>query len=306
MKKEILSCAAALLLASSLAACKAATQTIPVSTNPTGAVVYADGTETCISPCNVELEKTQPHILTFKKDGYRQADVQISRQYDTGAVARDAVQSAVSVKDMGATDEGAFSNALLSTQAAESDGSAYVLTPASVVVDMVPAGQTARPVAVAPKPIQTAQQGDAPIVISSDQLDAADQQKLKQQEAQAPADQQPIVISSDQLAPEDRKAVVHTTQPATMQRSAEENPEKALEGLLEAGAAAAPTVGTEKNFETSHHDSSSFDQKTGTYSESHSSTHVGVGVHVNPAEAGLGILHLLEDANKKSDGEATE
>lgn len=303
MKKQLIHCAAAIALASALGACQAATQNIPVSTNPTGAIVYADGTETCITPCNVTLEKTQAHILTLKKDGYNQADIQISRQYDTGKVARDAVQSATTMKSIGSTTEGAISNALLDTQAQEESGDAYVLSPTSVVVTLVPKGQHAAPQAAQPQPQQTAQ-ADAPIVISSDQLDAADQQKLQQQAGQPQG--QPVEISSDQLAPADQQAVVKTTQPATMQRAAEENPEKTVEGLLEAGAAAAPTIGTEKDFKTSSHSSSSFDEKTGTYSESHSSTHVGVGVHVNPAEAGLGILHLLEDAEGKKKDQPAE
>jgi len=298
MKKQILHCAAAALLVSGLGACKAATQNIPVSTNPSGAIVYADGTETCISPCNVELEKTQAHILTLKKDGYRQADIQISRQYDTGAVARGAVQSATGVQSQGASTEGAISNALLNTQAMEDNGSAYVLSPTSVVVNLVPEGQVRQISQPSQPQRQQNVQAQAPLVISSDQFDAADQEKLQQQK------NQPITISSDQLAPADQQTTIQTTQPATMGSAVKEDPLKATESALEAGAIAAPTIGTHKDFQTSSHSSSSFDEKSGTYSESHSSSHVGVGVSVNPVEAGLGVLHLLEGAEKKEGTES--
>jgi len=126
-----------------LAGCQAATQNIPVSSNPSGAAVYADGVQTCTTPCSVDLEKTQAHILTLKKAGYQQADVQISQKYDTGGVTRDAVESGMSSSAIGRSVEGSIADALMSAEADEASGEAYVLTPSSVVVRLVPMGQPA-------------------------------------------------------------------------------------------------------------------------------------------------------------------
>ncbi|NDV20208.1 PEGA domain-containing protein [Pseudodesulfovibrio sp. JC047] len=126
------------LAALPLTGCGVATQNIPVSSNPSGAQVFADGMQTCTTPCSVELEKTQAHILTLKKPGYRQADVQISQKYDTGGVTRDAVQSGMSSSSMGSSVEGSIAGALLSAEQDEASGNAYVLTPSSVVVTLVP------------------------------------------------------------------------------------------------------------------------------------------------------------------------
>lgn len=270
MKRHI---AMLLLSATTFAGCQAATQNIPVSSNPSGAIVYADGTQTCSTPCTVTLEKTQAHILTLQKPGYKQADVQIAQKYDTGAVARNAVQSGTGVASRGASTEGAISNALLSTESMEADGSAYVLSPSSVVVDLVPEGQV--------RQASNTGQGEAPVVISSDQLSSEDQAALRKNEA-----------------------TIRTTEPATAASAVREDPEGAVESLLEAGAAAAPTVGTKKEWKSSH--SSENFNNDGSYDKSTSSSSTSVGVSVNPVEAGLGVLHLLEDADKKKDGETSE
>jgi len=254
-----ITCKAAIALALlSFAGCGAATQNIPISSSPSGATVYADGAEVCTTPCNVPLVTTQAHILTLQKKGYNQADVQISQKYDTAAVTRGAIQSGTEVSSQGASTEGAISNALLAAGTMEEQGTAYVLSPSSVVVDLVPEGQVKH----------VAQTGDA---------------------------QAPIEISSDQLAPEDQKALLKTTKTATLGNALEENPEAAAEAALEAGAAAAvPTISTGKTH-TSSHSSESFGND-GSYTKKTSSTSVSGSVSVNPVEAGLGVLHLLEDA----------
>ncbi|MCJ2163605.1 MULTISPECIES: PEGA domain-containing protein [unclassified Pseudodesulfovibrio] len=244
-----------------LTACSAATQNIPVSSNPDGALVFADGNQVGQTPCNVTLEKTQPHILTFKKDGFHQVDVQISQKYDTTGVTRDAAQSGLSTSSMGANTEGAVANALMTMGADEQSGDAYVLSPSSVVVRLQP---------------------------------------IEAQTSQAEGGQAPIVISSDQLAPEDREALVKTTEPATLGSAIENNPTQEAEALLEGAAVAAPTVGTEK--EVSHHSHTSTHYNgDGSMKQTSSSSSVKVGVHVNPVEAGLGVLHLLEDAEGGTD-----
>jgi len=251
----------ALVLVLLLGACSAATQNIPVSSNPDGAVVLADGQQVCSTPCNVTLEKTQPHILTLKKEGYRQVDVQISRKYDTAAVTRDATRAGMWTSSNGANTQGAVANALMNVSADEQSGDAYVLTPASVVVRLQPVGAVAQV------------DGQAPIVISPDQLDPADRAKV-----------------------EGGSADIRTTEPATLGDAAADDPEGTLKDVLTGAAVAAPTVGTEKDFKSSH--SSESYGSDGSYSKTTTSTSVGVGVHVNPVEAGLGVLNLLEGAEK--------
>ncbi|BCS88221.1 PEGA domain-containing protein [Pseudodesulfovibrio sediminis] len=230
----------------SLAGCQAATQNIPVSSNPSGALVYADGQESGTTPCSVELEKTQAHILTLKKEGYQQADVQISQKYDTGAVARDATQSGMQSSSMGSSIEGSIAGALITTEEDEESGAAYVLTPSSVVVTLVPIGQTAPAAGATAQP-----QG----------------------------------------------ATVKTTDPATIDSAIKEDPEGVAEDVLKEAAVAAPTIGTEKEISHDSH-SSTHMNSDGSMETKSSSSSVSVGVHVNPVEAGLGAIELLEDLEK--------
>ncbi|EGB14690.1 PEGA domain protein [Pseudodesulfovibrio mercurii] len=248
-----------------LSACSAATQNIPVSSNPDGAQVLADGQAVGTTPCNVTLEKTQPHILTVKKDGYRQVDVQITRKYDTAGVTRDAAQTGLWQSSNGADTEGAVANALMSVGAEEESGDAYVLSPASVVVRLEPVnGQPA------------VAQADAPVVISSDQLDPADQKRLE----------------------ESRTGDVSTTEPATLGSAVADDPAKEAEAVLEGAAVAAPTVGTDKEWGSSH--TSTSHNSDGSYTQTTTSTKASVGVHVNPVEAGLEAIKLLEGAEGSS------
>ena len=54
------------------------TQKIPVSTDPSGALVYLDGTQVCAAtPCSVEMSTGQNHLLTILKDGYGQKDIPV-------------------------------------------------------------------------------------------------------------------------------------------------------------------------------------------------------------------------------------
>jgi hypothetical protein len=262
-----------LLACIALSACSAATQNIPVSSNPVGAQVLADGQAVGTTPCNVTLEKTQPHILTVKKDGYKQVDVQITRKYDTAGVARGAAQSGMWQSSNGASAEGAVANALMSVGAEEESGDAYVLSPASVVVRLSPEnGQPAPAVAQAdPKG------GIEPVVISEDQLDPADRKRLDERDGQ-----------------------VTTTEPATLGGTVADDPAKEAEAVLEGAAVAAPTVGTDKQWSSSH--SSTSHEGDGSFTKTTTSTKASVGVHVNPVEAGLDALKLLEGDEGSSDG----
>ena len=256
-----------------LTACSAATQNIPVSSNPDGAQVLADGQTVGTTPCNVTLEKTQPHILTVKKDGYKQVDVQITRKYDTAGVTRNATQSGLWQNSHGGNAEGAVANALMSVGAQEESGDAYVLSPASVVIKLQPLNAApAQPVAQADPA-----GGDAPIVISSDQLDPADQKRLNEQKGQ-----------------------ISTTEPATLGDAVAQDPAKEAEAVLEGAAVAAPTVGSDKEWGSSH--SSTKHGSDGSYTKTTTSTKTSVGVHVNPVEAGLEAVKLLEGAEDSDSG----
>jgi len=78
-----------------LTGCQAARQTIPVSTNPSGAMVYADGAQICISPCSVKLERRSDHLITLLKDGYEQEDVTIIRRFKPDKALRDGIFTGV-------------------------------------------------------------------------------------------------------------------------------------------------------------------------------------------------------------------
>lgn len=54
------------------------TQKVPVSTDPSGALVYLDGAQVCAAtPCSVEMPTDQNHLLTIIKDGYSQKDIAV-------------------------------------------------------------------------------------------------------------------------------------------------------------------------------------------------------------------------------------
>jgi hypothetical protein len=255
-----------------LSACSAATQNIPVSSNPDGAQVLADGQAVGTTPCNVTLEKTQPHILTVKKDGFKQVDVQITRKYDTAGVTRDAAQSGLWQSSNGAGAEGAVANALMSVGAEEESGDAYVLSPASVVVRLQSVDA----------PAQATAQADEPVTISADQLDPADQKRLEQGQAEN----------------------VSTTEPATLGNAVADDPAKEAEAVLEGAAVAAPTVGTDKEWGSSH--TSTRHEGDGSFTKTTTSTSASVGVHVNPVEAGLEAIKFLEGTEGPDNNQSSE
>ena len=73
-----------------MAACGPPRQSIPISTNPLGAVVYADGKQACVTPCAVSLTKTGEHLLTIVKPGYAQVDLAVTRPFRPDKPLRDA------------------------------------------------------------------------------------------------------------------------------------------------------------------------------------------------------------------------
>lgn len=129
----------AALLFLSLAACgpKVYVQAVPVSTNPLGAAVYADGREVCRTPCAVKLARNADHILTILKDGYKQEDVVLVRRYEPRALM---LKAARALGGLGpATDPRQVVDAGASELAGmEESGEAYRFDPGYVRLDLTP------------------------------------------------------------------------------------------------------------------------------------------------------------------------
>lgn len=122
---------AAVFATATLGGC-VATQNIPVSTDPSGALIYLDGKQVCAAtPCSVEVPKDQDHLLTVIKPGYRQKDVPLRRVYDTVGVLRDSAMKGVKG---GASAGGVLAGTVDSMNKKEADGSAYILEPRLVTL----------------------------------------------------------------------------------------------------------------------------------------------------------------------------
>ncbi len=118
-----------------LAACGVPKQKIPVSTNPLGATIYADGKEMCTSPCSVTLTRQSNHLLTIVKDGYEQVDMEITRQFMPDEAIRDGIISGV-LKGGDPKDVGTEVAKEMDEQ--ERSGEAYELVPDIVTVTLIP------------------------------------------------------------------------------------------------------------------------------------------------------------------------
>ncbi len=142
MKKKFLVMCCSLILASGCAPV-VKTQSIPVSTNPMGATVYADGKVACTSPCTVDLPRNADHILTLKKDQYRQQDVIIKRVYQQEKVMMKAVSQGMQSSSMAVGSGGdktawGVMQGVNSIDSQEETGDAYILTPPAVSVRLAP------------------------------------------------------------------------------------------------------------------------------------------------------------------------
>lgn len=115
-----------------------ATQNIPVSTNPSGATVLVNGQPSCVTPCSVELARNQDHILTMEKDGYRQQDVTIKRQYQTQKALLNAINSGFNTGTFFNDPAMGFNSAVQSLNRQQATGEAYILVPSTVTVALVP------------------------------------------------------------------------------------------------------------------------------------------------------------------------
>lgn len=121
------------------------TQAVPVSTNPMGATIYANGTPVGKTPATVSLERTRDHVLTLVKDNYRQEDVVISRQYQSDKVLTNAVLSGVNSGLFFKNKQMGVASGMGSLSRQEATGEAYVLVPSAVTVSLVPLDAPAGP-----------------------------------------------------------------------------------------------------------------------------------------------------------------
>jgi len=115
-----------------------ATQNIPVSTNPSGATVLVNGRPSCNTPCSVELARNQDYILTMQKDGYRQQDVTVKRQYQTQKALLNAINSGFNTGTFFNDPAMGFNSAVQSLNMQQTTGEAYILVPSTVTVALVP------------------------------------------------------------------------------------------------------------------------------------------------------------------------
>jgi hypothetical protein len=163
---------AVLLLASCAAA--VATQKIPLSTDPSGARVFADGTPACVTPCTVELARNQDHLLTFQKEGFHQQDVAVRRQHQTEMSLLNAINSGVNSASFFNNPVWGLSSAVQSLTAQQATGEAYILLPSTVSLHLVPEGGFPR-TATGEEAVRSLGRGESPL----DLMDATDEHMIE-------------------------------------------------------------------------------------------------------------------------------
>jgi hypothetical protein len=115
-------------------------QTVPVSTNPVGAKVYANGQYLGETPTSISLERNRDHVVTLIKENYQQKDVVIRKVYQREKTLMRAVSDGVDASRFFKDPAMGWSRGLSSMSAQEHSGEAYVLSPSSVVVSLAPSG----------------------------------------------------------------------------------------------------------------------------------------------------------------------
>ena len=141
-KQSLWTCTLALILCPAVFGGCVATQNVPVSTDPSGAVVYLDGERACAAtPCSVTIAKDQDHLLTLIKPGYRQKDIPVRRVYDAAGLLRKSASAGVRAALGGASPTEALSSAADTFDAQDKQGRDYVLSPDMVVLRLIPVGQ---------------------------------------------------------------------------------------------------------------------------------------------------------------------
>jgi hypothetical protein len=120
-------------------------QNIPVSTNPVGARIYADGQFVGSTPATVSLERNRSHILTLTRDNYRQEDVVITNLYQKEKVYLKAVQSGINSGLFFKNPSMGFNSGMNSISSQEDSGEAYILSPPVVTINLTPLDAATQP-----------------------------------------------------------------------------------------------------------------------------------------------------------------
>jgi hypothetical protein len=113
-------------------------QDIPVSSNPLGAAIYADGQMMGQTPGTVSLERNRDHLLTLVKVDYRQVDVAVRRQYQSDRVLMRAVQMGVNSGLFFNDPRMGINSGFNAISEQEQSGEAYILVPSVVQVELTP------------------------------------------------------------------------------------------------------------------------------------------------------------------------
>jgi hypothetical protein len=113
-------------------------QDVPVSTNPMGAKIYANGQFVGTTPASVSLERDRNHILTLVKDKYRQEDVIIQKKYQKEKVYLNAISSGVNSGLFFKDPRMGIGSAMSSMSSQEDTGAAFVLAPPAVKITLTP------------------------------------------------------------------------------------------------------------------------------------------------------------------------
>ncbi len=71
--RSLIRLALALGLAAGVAACAGTprTATLPVTTEPAGAVAWTPGGAECVTPCNLQVRLDQPVLVNLRAEGYK-------------------------------------------------------------------------------------------------------------------------------------------------------------------------------------------------------------------------------------------
>jgi len=115
-------------------------QDIPVTTNPTGARIYANGQPMGVTPATVSLERNRSHIVTLIKENYQQEDVVIERLYQKDRAYLKAIQSGINSGLFSKNPAMGVNSGMNSLSMQEETGEAYILAPQAVKVRLTPLG----------------------------------------------------------------------------------------------------------------------------------------------------------------------
>ncbi len=120
-------------------------QDVPVTTNPMGARIYADGQPVGTTPTTVSLERNRNHILTLTKDNYRQEDVVIERHYQKDRVYLKAIEAGINSGLFFKNAAMGIGSSMNSVSDQEETGEAYILAPPAVTMTLTPLTAPAGP-----------------------------------------------------------------------------------------------------------------------------------------------------------------